>query len=427
MNNSRRRLKNAWVATALLGIFALAASPLPSAWKNWRYSRAVDLAPADATRLADVIVADEIYPRARPQLDDLRVIDDRATEVPYFLSMREGSTNRAILNTMLHEQSFTPGVYSQIVIEVGGQAPFHNSVQLLTGDPEFMEWTRVEASDDGHAWRIVQDRAPVFRFRNEGREGTQEVHYSENNARFLRVSILDGEKPFTLLGANVTYETVTPSERLPFGSALTLDPNPPSGETVWTVDVGAANPFISEVRFDVPPPTEFSRSVQISASDGNEEWHEFARGEIYRFHQGTAAQEELAVPIPVADARGHLWRIAVENGNDTPLADAVVRLYSTPRHVLFEQQPGRNYRLLYGQGEAQSASYDLRRRVNGNEMAQAVAGTLGSEEVNSDWSDPRPWTEKYDFALWIALGIAVFFIGLTAIRSLRRSASRANN
>jgi hypothetical protein len=422
--NQNRLAKNAWAAAAaLLALVALAASPLPPAWKYWRYSRAVELSPADATRLAGVVLAEEVYAQAKMPLVDLRMIDDRGAEIPYVLFMHEGSTNRVTLLTTLHEQSFAPGLYSQIVVEIGGQAPFHNLIQIQTNEPDFIEWVRVEASDDGHTWRIVQDRAPIFRFRNEGREGTQEIHYSENNARYLRLSILDGEKRFPVLGANVTYAVSAPSERAPLAAALSVEATPPAGESVWAADLGATHAPISEVRFEVPPPMEFSRSVDVDVSEDNEEWITMGRGEIYRFHQGDAMQEQLAITIPYTDPRNRYWRVTIENGNDSALSDAVAHFYTTPRHIVFEQQPGRSYRLLYGQSEAKPAEYDLGRRINAKERDAAAPGTLGPEEVNSDWSDPRPWTERFDFVLWFLLGLAVLILGVSAIRSLRRSAA----
>lgn len=429
MKNPIRHSKNTRSAAALLGIVTLAASPLPSAWRNWRYSRAIELPPTGATRLAGIVVAPDIYGRSdlRAPLIDLRVIDEQGAAAPFVLFWHRGERSTSRLPSTLHEQSFTPGLYTQLVTEIVSKAPFHNAVQLLTNNSDFMEWVRVEASDDAHTWRIVQGRAPIFRFQSEGREGTQAVHYSENNARFLRVSILDGEKRFTVLGVQVLYDTSVAAEHTRMGSPLGADINSPAGKSVWTIDSGDSHFPASEVRFGVSPPSEFSRAVEVQVSDDKEEWRPLTEGEIYRFGQGAAEQEQLGIAIPSGMTPARFCRVTIENRSDSPLPNVTAQFYTTPEHVVFEQQPGRTYRLIYGRPEATRATYDLERRVNENQRAQAVVGTLGPEEVNRDWSDPRPWTEKYDFALWIALAIAVFLIGLTAIRSLRRSASPAGN
>jgi hypothetical protein len=155
------------------------------------------------------------------------------------------------------------------------------------------------------------------------------------------------------------------------------------------------------------------------SADGRE-WEPSANGEIYRFHQGDKVQEQLAVRTNGPSDRRY-WRVAVLNGNDAPLSRAAPTLYMTPTHVVFEQQPGRTYRLLYGQSQAREAQYDLARLVNAKQIEAAVAGRLGPEEINLDWTDPRPWTEKYDVVLWLVLGIAVILLGFSAVRSLRRS------
>ena len=47
---------------------------------------------------------------------------------------------------------------------------------------------------------------------------------------------------------------------------------------------------------------------------------------------------------------------------------------------------------------------------------------LAPEEVNTDWVDPRAWTETHDMFLWVVILAAVILIGYAAVRSLRKSA-----
>ncbi|MGA8222277.1 MAG: DUF3999 family protein [Candidatus Acidiferrales bacterium] len=426
MNSKLRIRASRWLMTVIIALVVLgsvAAVPWPTAWKQWLYSRPIQLAPADAPRLAGVTLTDEVYRRTRLGLVDLRLIDDRGTETPYVLFTREGSKNTLSRATTLHEKSFAPGLYTQVVLEIIGQAPFHNAVEIQTPETDFIEWVRVEASDDARTWRIVQQRAPIFRFEKEYHQGIQLVNYSENNARFLRVHILDGDKQFPVSGANVMYQTMEPPERIPLSAELKPDAKSAPGRSAWTVDLGGASVPVSEIKFDVASPGEFIRSVELSASFDNQNWDTFARSEIYRYRQGDTVQEQLGIPVPPGGARGRYGRVEIVNHNDAPLGGAVPHLYATPSHVIFEQQPGRSYRLLYGQSQVNEPQYDISRRVTAKQMDAAIGGQIGPEETNSDWSDPRPWTEQHDVLLWIALGIAVLLLGYSAVRSLRRSAS----
>lgn len=406
-------------AAAFFAVTSLAAMPLPKAWSHWRYSRAIQLPPTETRRLVSVAVPQDVYPQALAGLPDIRVIDDLGAEVPFARFAREGSTNSVSLATMIHENSFSPGKYTQLVLDAGEKAPFHNAVKVNASETDFIEWVHVEASDDAHLWRIVQERAPIFHFQKEGREGTQTVNYSENNARYLRVQILEREKQFLILGANLLYKTVEAPERAPLAVPISPDPSAPPGETAWRVDLGAPPLSVTEVRFGVAP-AEFSRNVEISASDDGARWDSLAQGQIYRFHQGDAAREELSVSFCFCGDKRYL-RVAILNGNDASLPSAVPTLYMTPQHAVFEQQPGRSYRMLYGQSEAKSPQYDLERRVDAKQEEAAVAGQFGTEEINAAWSDPRPWTEQHGMFLWVVLGIAVALLVYSALRSLRRS------
>jgi hypothetical protein len=422
------RIERFFLAAATLGaLAALGATSLPKAWTHWRYSRAIELPAADATRLASIVVPPDAYAHLQRGLGDVRVIDDAGAEVPYARFIRLGSKSAVSLPATLLENSFSAGHYTQLVLRIRRPAPFHNAVRIQTSQADYIEWVQVEASDDARIWRIVQERAPIFRFQKQGNEGTQTVPYSENNALYLRVRILDGEKQFPVTAATVLYQTSEPPERIPVEIGVVSDANPPAGRSSWIADFGAASIPVAEVRFEIPGKTEFIRAVQLSASNDRKEWSTFARGEIYRYHQAEKMQEHLAVSVPYAEPSGRYWRVEIVNGNDAPLEGATPHFYATPRHIIFEQQPGRSYRLIYGQYRAEAPQYDLERRLSTKREEAAVAGQTGPEEENADYSDPRPWTEQHAIFLWIVLGIVVVLLGYSAMRSLRRSAPPPNS
>jgi hypothetical protein len=166
---------------------------------------------------------------------------------------------------------------------------------------------------------------------------------------------------------------------------------------------------------------EFVRDVKVSASGDKKTWDMAASSQIYRFHRGEKVRQVLTVPISYGNAGERYWRVTVENGNDAPLPVTSVQLYTAPRHLMFEQQPGRSYTLIYGQERAEAARYDFSERVNEEGRTTALPGKLGPEETNATWVDPRPWTETHAVFLWGALLVAVIVIGFTAVQSMRRA------
>jgi hypothetical protein len=419
------RVARAWVTMGTLCVFAaaLAAAPLPGAWRHWRYWRPIEAPSTDSARLAGLVLPQDVYLHAQTALPDLRIIDDTGNEAPYARYVREGSASSRDLPTEILEDSYAPGDYTQVVLSVGAAAPFHNAVEINTPESDFIEWVSVEASDDAHQWRIVEDRAPIFRFRQQSREGTQTVHYSPNNARYLRVRVLDGDRKFPVSSAQVVYHTVDTPERTFLEAEIVDDPDKRAGENAWRVDLGTPALGLQEVRFAVNP-AEFIRAVEISTSDDGATYRPVAHGEIYRFQRESTQEEYLRVDVP-GEITGRYWRITVQNGNDAPLPGVIPSLYITPVHLVFEQQPGRSYRLLYGQNLATAPQYDLARRISASQEDVAAVAQLGAEEETSNYADPRPWTERNRYVLWIVVGLAVLLLGGSAVRSLRRNSARA--
>lgn len=408
-------------AAAICALAMLASSPLPVAWQYWKYSRPIELPAADSTRLVSLPLPQDVYSRAAPGLADLRVIDDLGAEAPYALhGPQEASQFVPAFTPKILENSFSPGNYTQIVLNLGNYNTFHNSARIETYETEFMEWVEIDASDDAQVWRIVQERAPIFRFSQEGHAGTNVVRYSPNNARYLRLRILDGGKRFPVYRVEIVVNPVTKPEREPF--EVKLFPAKPTSrnQSAWSADLGTGSAPLREVRFQVGP-GEFVREVTLQSSRDGSQWFFVGTSEIFRFTQANHQCEELSVPISGTPER--YFRVEIANGNDKPLEGVIPTMYIAAQRIVFEQQPGRNYRLLYGQSQAKPPQYDLARRVGRQQMDRALTVHAGPEEATANWADPRPWTETHSFVVWIGVGFAVVLLGLTAIQSLRRSSN----
>ncbi len=422
--------------TSLLSLFLLlqAATPLPAVWEHWLYSRAVELPATQATQLVSVTVPVEIYGHVQPQQADLRLIDDNGQEVPYVLYAKQRVEQRQWRNTRLEDLGHVAGQYTHAIVDVGESPELHNSIALDTPETNFFAWVEVAASDDRRTWRVVRDRVPIYRFRQDTIEGNQVVTYPETRARYLRLHIsVQEDKPFQLLGVRVTQEVVEQAERVSLPVSGSAEPGAPAQQSWWRFDLGARDVPVSEARFETSS-APFHRAVQVSASNDGKDWWLVGSGEIYRLKtlsapaaaggaewlsKGYLEQERLRVEF--SEVLTRYLRVTVFNRSDPPLDDLSVAVYGTPRHVVFNQQPGRSYQLLYGNVMAKRPEYELARLVNAKQMESALPGGLGPEQTNPDWSDPRPWTEKHPWLLWVALGLAVVVLGGLALRSLRSS------
>lgn len=405
------RLTRAFVAMAAA---VLAMAQLPVAWKNWRYSVPIDAPPADTARYVSVTVPTVVMAHAARGLSDLRVIEADSKEVPYALTAKVGGRVTDRREARLLEPAVVAGQYSQAMFDLGKAPRIHNVITIgIEGQEDLLTWAEVAVSDDHQHWRVVRERAPIYRLQQAGLAERTTISYPESVARYLRVRILDGSRPYTIARGDVVYEQITEAERVKAGVTLSAAAGG-AGSSAWTADSPPVP--MSEVRFETPQKT-FYRPVSVEASDDGTSWARVASGEIFRTIEAGQPRESLAVAFPEHIA-AH-WRVTVLNRNDTALTDVRAELYTTPRHVVLQQSPGQQYRLIYGNTRATAPQYDLARTINSGAAGKPSPATTGDETENTAYANPAPWTEQHQSVLWGALGLAILVLGALAVRTMR--------
>jgi hypothetical protein len=270
-------------------------------------------------------------------------------------------------------------------------------------------------SDDHQHWRVVRERAPIYRLQQSGLEARTTISYPDSVTRYLRVRILDGSRPYTITRGDVLYEQIAEAERVPAGVTLSAGSGA-AQSSVWTAD---APPLpMSEVRFETPQQS-FYRPVSVEASDDGTSWTRVASGEILRTVE--AGQPREALSVGFSEFTAAHWRVTVFNRNDTPLTEVRAELYTTPRHVVLQQAAGRQYRLIYGNPRVNAPQYDLARTIAADTAGSRVPATVGAEIENTGYANPAPWTEQHQSILWAALAVAILVLGALAVRTMRGS------
>lgn len=406
---------------------ALFAADLPSAWRSWRYSRAIEL---ERGGMLNYVTLDrEAFSHSENRLGDLRIVDDSGRELPYEMRSQIAPPPQPIrVSSTLRENSFVPGQFTQVVLDLGERPRFHNSLRIQTPESDFINWVEVATSDDAHQWRIVNSRAPISRFRKENLEGNQTLRYSENNARYLRVRIQEAGHTFQVTDIEVYSSPIVKRESraergVPLTASLTPDGGGAGSQTQWTVDLGSTTIPVEKFNFETSQP-EFYRAVRILASSDQKEWQPAGGGEIHRYVAG--GKTEASLSVQCYESWGpRYWRVEVLNGNDAPLSSVRLSVVMPLLFLLFHPAPNHSYRLIYGNARAAAPQYDLARTLQIPAVDALIPSSLGTEEVTSNYADPRPFTERHPNLLWIALGLAVVLLGFAALRAFRTPAQTA--
>ncbi|HYA97516.1 MAG TPA: DUF3999 family protein [Methylomirabilota bacterium] len=420
--------RRTWLPGLLICVIAASAvaANLPDPWRAWRYSRSFP--PGKAGERLELLLPEEVLQHSENHLDDLRVVDDRGAEVPYVIVADRALASGAVRKQVtLREKSFVRGQFTQIILDTGPQPAFHNRAALETPATEFMHWVQVDASDDALAWRILRQRAPISRVTENNITSNQTIRYSDTNARYLRLRVLGTSEQFPVTGAAVWFmpETREPAKTR-IHAVLVPDPSVAPALTRWNAELGSSDLRVIEIVFESAQ-REFFRAVRVFRSEDSKEWEFVSGGQIYRFYVGDKVEEDLRVPVfPGAPAR--YWRVEIMNKNDAPLVDVRANLRRLSLAVLMIPEAGRTYRLLYGNARAGRPEYDLAKTLPSN-MTQVLDPqdlAFGLEEATSNYTDPRPFSERHPNLLWLALGVAVILLAYSAMRSLRSAPAKSS-
>lgn len=417
-SNGRRAFL--WIFLILLSGAAVSAADLPSPWRSWRYSRPIEV--SDNTGPAKVSVPLNLYARLDEGFGDLRIVDEVGKEIPFLLHDNNVRAPIEKHTATIRENSFVPAQYTQLVIDTGDRTTFHNAIEIHTPQTDFINWVEIAASDDARTWRIVKDRAPISSFSKENFVGSRLVHYSDNNARFLRVRIFATSRQFPVSSADVLFSREFQEPvRTPLPSQFTADPTAPATSSRWIADLGSGSFPVSGVVIETSQPA-FFRIVHMETSEDGQEWQNYFTGQIYRYKEGDKEAESLRV-FSHETWHQRFWRIEVINGNDAPLAGAQPTLLTIPYFILFYPQPRHSYRLIYGNPAAKLPQYDLLRTFDIHAEPNAKIAGLSEEEATANYLDPRPYTERHPDLLWFALVIAVVLLAFVAFRALHNPAA----
>jgi hypothetical protein len=416
-NDTRRRFRSAAIGV-IVGAGAIAGLSARATWEHWRYRTPIAAPAAAEARLVAVVVPPAITAKTTDEWSDVRIVDDKGVETPYVLVARTGQSGVEWRAVKLLEPSAVAGQFTQVVLDTGADPRVHNAVKLdIERDGDFLTWVELAVADDARTWRIVRDRGPVYDLTGERMGATTDVSYPESTSRYLRVRVLDGTRTYRVRSAQVAEDRSSPAELADAGVALVPGEAQPR-RSVWITPPGAPRLPLAAIRFETTQPG-FSRPVLVeSRDDDRRAWEHAASGEIVRMPDAAATRESLVVPI--AGARpASAWRVTVYNRDDAPLGDLRAVPLVVPRRVVFRQQPGASYRLLYGNSRAGRPDYDFGRLTPREAIDAAVDVPLGVEALNAEYADPAPWTERHASILWTALVAAVLVLGALAIRSLR--------
>lgn len=404
-------MNRAGLVLAVVAALAKSVMPVPaiSYFTNLREIRISQLGTQNY-----FVVDEEIWSHARPDLGDLRIFDGDA-QVQYALSVQRGSTSsREEAARILNLGSV--GGRTEFDLDMG-QVSEYDRVRLNLDAKDFVATAALSGSNtlgDRPATRLPP--STLYDFTREALGSNSVLKLPASSFRYLHVRLSPGISPDQVKSATIYNVQETKAAWTSVGSCTA------ASQTQRTTTITCESPLkvpVDRIRFQVDPKqVNFRRAVTLADSTGRYE----GGGEITRVRLNRAGTTVVSEDLDVQAAGLNSGRlvITVDNGDNPPLAIIASQLLSVERRVYFDPPGKSSLKLYYGDSRLEPPVYDYARFFKADPAAsQSELAPAVHNEAYRGRPDDRPWSERHNAVLWLAMILAVAVLAALAIRGLR--------
>jgi hypothetical protein len=396
-------------------LFAVLAGPNVSEPAIPYFTNVQDVRIVQPDRQNYVAVDEEIWNHARPDLADLRLYDGEG-QVQYVLSQQNGGVSTEQQEAKILNLGRIAG-HTEFDIDVEGIAEY-DRVRLRLDAKDFIATAWVEGGNAlGQGATTELGSSTLYDFTREALGSNSLLKVPPSSFHYLHVRLSPGIRPQQVKGATVSNLHEKQASWSNVGSCAT--PEQEGRSTVITCDVPEKMP-LNRIAFQVTSgQVNFRRTVSIVDAKSLQ----IGNGEIsrVRINRGgmLVTSEDLAVSI-FAKPSGALT-VTVDNGDNPPLTLISVQPLAVERRIYFDPQGKTALKLYYGDEKLSAPVYDYARFFRLDESAaRAQLGPGAHNEAYTGRPDTRPWSERHQAVLWVAMLLAVAALAVVAIRGMKQ-------
>jgi hypothetical protein len=365
-----------------------------------------------------VIVDEEIWQHARPDLADVRLYDG-TNQVPYDLqeqTPKSQTLERAakILNLgQLRD-------HTEFDLEIAGVTEYDH-IRLQLDAKDFVATALLFGENSaGHPSRTQLGPATIYDFSREKLGSNFVLQLPRSNFPYVHVQMTPGIRPEQVKSATVFDLQEKPANWTRVGNCD--GPVEQGKNTIATCRLPPGAP-LDRVQFAISgDQVNFRRNVSVSTGE-----NQIANGEISRVRvnragtQVVAEQMSIDVPTPT-DKRD--FKVTIANGDDPPLKLGAVQPAALERRLYFDPAGRSSLKMYYGDPRLDPPIYDYAKFFQ--EDPEAVSAQLGPGTNNGEYAgrpDERPWSERHKVVLWAAMLLAIAGLSIVAFRGFSKPTS----
>lgn len=377
-----------------------------------------DVTVSSPNRQNYVVVDPEIWNHARRDLADLRLYDGD-NQVPFVLR-QQGARVASIEQEAKVLNLGKVGDHTEFDLDARGTSEY-DRVRLRLDAKDFVNSALIFGRNDlASAARTQLGPSTLYDFSREKLGSNFILSLPPSSFLYLHIALAPGIGPEQVKGATIFNLQEQKASRNSVGSCAAAVQD--HKRTIISCDVPSRVP-LDRVQFSVSSDqVNFRRSATIANAGGEL----IATGDLSRIRMTrggqTVTSEDLAIDL--SSPHGDHLTVTVENGDDPPLQLTSVQPLAIERRIYFDPVAKNSLKLYYGDAKLEPPVYDYAKFFQ--ESPTAAQAQLGPGLHNPAYTgrpDARPWSERHQALLWVAMLLAIAVLAVTALRSLKGGAT----
>lgn len=418
----------------------------------FQFSRSVESPQSPREELLEIILDSPIYAHTRAGFSDLRLVDEEGIETPYLLDKLRAEKNRSVrkhLDARIVSLGQSDRRAIELELRLKPDSPPAEGLSIFTPLTDFEHRIRVFGSADGVEWNPLVEEAMIYDYSKFIDLSNRDVVLPPNAFRHLKVRVEEPVKSYESENLDLTRELQLGQEqgrresteirRVP----LRIDrieywyneaESKPAADATRDYSVTgfqavrneATRSTFIEIRTRREPLTgftvrtasrNFSRHAAVEVPDprrgGTGVWREVGGGTLERLNYRALHRENLKIGF--SEQRHDRYRIVIRDENNPALEITGVQAHGNGYRLLFFAEPGKTYRLTYGEERTESPVYDTA------SLNAALRASYRPIPVKLGPEAPGPKSEKtfgIEFSRWINSDLflgGVIFIVVTVL------------
>ena len=395
----------------------------------------IDVRAAEVGKNYRIVVDRNIYNASQASLNDLRIVFDKKTELPYEIFIMKAQSQVRNMTPQILKNLVTKNKANVLVVDIGESGRKNNKLKLEITERNFGRRVMIEGSNDNSSWELLVKDSYIYDFTfgdfsrtgqikwqrevdskymvdfsYKGRSRNTMVQYKENTFRYLKIIVFGtkNESPLSIKGINVNYSLTAEKTRYKcLIKEVNTNEEKKSSEII--LDIGFKNIPLNGLKIQSGS-KNYYRTLYIQGSDDMEKWLDIGRGEIFDYNIENFNNSKSVISFP--ETRCRYLKLIILNQDNLPIQIDSVAGIGLDRSLVFPYREKGTLRIYYGNASLEKPIFDYARYIKKVKVRGLKILPVSGQLKNSSYvfeKIKRPWAEEKPYLLWVVL-IAIVMV-----------------